>query len=170
MDAGPVAGVEAVGFQLQPSSGLNILLSADVFLSTGQHDPEIPLRIPLGRFRGVLADCRPEDETDSKKRAVCLALRSHVRRNHRLYVDVRWRCRDRSSRPQSVPAQFLFRRCPVSRSPKRIDKRYSAASRDRFSCPISISRASIAASVFGLVIWEFMTIHRTIFPLPIAKH
>jgi hypothetical protein len=24
--------------------------------------------------------------------------------------------------------------------------------------------------VFGLVIWEFMTIHRTIFPLPIAKH
>ena len=44
----------------------------------------------------------------------------------------------------------------VSRSPKRIDNRYSAAPRGNSSCPIWIRRARMAASVLGLVIWELI--------------
>src|SRR5258708_39394656 len=44
----------------------------------------------------------------------------------------------------------------VSRSPKRIDKRYSAAPRDNSFCSIWMRRARIAASVLGFVTWELI--------------
>src|SRR5215469_17672935 len=46
----------------------------------------------------------------------------------------------------------------ISRSPKRIDTKYSAAPRDSSISPTSMTRARIAASVLGLVIWELILV------------